>query len=353
MIAMTCDYSDMDRDVYVRELQTFLPDKLFDTHVHLFDLSCRVPGTEFPPKSCYRKFGGTSTLQQYLQWAEHWLPGHEMHLNSFGTPSNDMDRDAAAAYTGRISDNRRFFGMTMVSPKDPVETVIRRIRDNRLIGYKPYWNFVDWKPGDEVTIADMLPEAQMRYANDRGLAVMLHIPRPARLADPLNQKQMIELCRRYPNARIIFAHIGRAYFRRNIIGFLDGIAACANAYVDTAMVNHEGVLEYAFNHFPRERILFGSDAPIAFLRGKSVEINNRYAYLMAEDYEIGTSIYDATHAVEFTTFFYEQLRGIRLAAQRAGLHADEVNGIFFANAHRLFTAIANANYGAKSAVQSA
>ena len=143
----------------------------------------------------------------------------------------------------------------------------------------------------------------------------------------------------FPNVKIIFAHIGRAYYLNNIIGFLDDIAACPNAWLDTSMVNHEGVLEYTFNNFPRDRILFGSDAPIAFLRGKSVEINNQYAYLMAEDYQIGTAIYDSESVVRFTSFFYEQLRGIKLAAERAKLSTTEVENILFNNAYRLFANI--------------
>jgi predicted TIM-barrel fold metal-dependent hydrolase len=35
-----------------------------------------------------------------------------------------------------------------------------------------------------------------------------------------------------------------------------------NAYFDTAMINHAGVLKYTFDHFPSERILFGSDFPV-------------------------------------------------------------------------------------------
>jgi hypothetical protein len=75
-----------------------------------------------------------------------------------------------------------------------------------------------------------------------------------------------------------------------------------------------------------------------------VEINNQYAYLMGENYTIGTSIYDDRHVVAFTTFFYEQLRGIKLAAERAGLACHEVEAIFFDNANRLFTDVAVRNY---------
>ncbi len=327
---------ERDLAIYERELKSFLPSKIFDAHVHLFDDSCKIPGAKLSPKSSYRKFGGVFTIEQYLDWARERLPEQEIYINSFGSPSSEMDRDAAASYSGRISDKLRFFGMALVSPHDSVELVERRVTSNRLVGYKPYLNYVDWKPAAEVTIDDMLTAAQMEYADKSGLIIMLHIPRPMRLSDPVNQSQMVELCRRYPGARIVFAHIGRAYYLENVMGFLDGIAACGNAWIDTSMVNHEGVLEYAFRRFPKDRILFGSDAPIAMLYGKSVEINNQYAYLMGEDYEIGTSIYDSKQAVCFTTFYYEQLRGIKLAAARAGLGDADVERIFHGNAHKLF-----------------
>ncbi|OPZ29513.1 MAG: Amidohydrolase [Lentisphaerae bacterium ADurb.BinA184] len=342
---MSTDYCEAGRRVYEQELRGFLPARLFDAHVHLFDGSCLTPGTVFPERSIYRKFGGVFTIEQCLEWAAALLPEQEFHLNSFGHPAPDCDLEASAAYTGAVSDNRRFFGMALVSPEDSAESVVRRIESHRLIGYKPYHAFVKGKAAGEVTIRDMLPAAQMEVADARGLAVTLHIPRAARLADPLNQAHMVELCRRYPNARIVFAHIGRAYYLNGVVGLLDGIAACPNAFLDTAMVNHEAVLEYAFRNFPRDRILFGSDAPVAFLRGKSVEVNNQYAYLMGEPYEIGTAIYDAAHAVAFTYFYYEQLRGIRRAAERAGLSSGDIANLFFNNASRLFTDVAARNHG--------
>jgi len=342
---MSIDYTDADRRVYERELRAFLPEKLLDVHIHLFDRSCMVPGARFSEQNVYQKFGGVFSYEQCLAWADTLLPEQQFHLNCFGQPSFESDLEASADYCGKISDNQRCFGMALVSPHDSAEAVIHRVQRNRLIGYKPYLSFVDWKEPCDITIHDMLPAAQMEEADARGLAVMLHIPRSERLADPVNQRQMVELCQRYPRAQIIFAHIGRAYYLSNVTGFLDGIAACPNAYVDTAMVNHAGVLEYAFDNFPRERILFGSDAPIAFLRGKSVEINNQYAYLMGEDYVIGSTIIDANHAVTFTSFYYEQLRGIKLAAARSGLNRTEVENLFFNNAERLFLSVARNNYG--------
>ncbi len=334
---MNVDYNKNDKEIYEKEFRNWLPEKIFDAHIHLFDESCLLPEYVLPEKSCYRKFGGTFTLEKFFKYTTEMLPEQEIFLNSFGHPDLKADREAAVLYTGKISDNKKQFGMTLVSPHDNIKDVKRRIEVNNLAGYKPYLNFVDWKDTGDITINDMLPREQMEYADEKGLIITLHIPRPGRLADPVNQKQMIEICRNYPNTKIIFAHIGRAYYLENIIGHLDDIAKLPNAFVDTAMVNHEGILEYTFNKFPRERILFGSDAPIALLRGKSVEINNQYAYLMAEDYRIGTAIYDSENKVQFTSFYYEQLRGIKLAATRAKLSQTEIENVLFNNAYNLFT----------------
>ncbi|MFT5128380.1 MAG: putative TIM-barrel fold metal-dependent hydrolase [Rhodothermales bacterium] len=338
-------YSSIDQLIFENELRDFLPAKIFDAHVHFFDQSCLVPGTTFPATHPYCKFGGAFGPSHYRNWADEALPGIAISANHFGHPLWESDRDASAVYSGRISDNRNFFGLALVAPEDSAESARQRVLQNQLVGFKPYPNFVTGKPVGEVTIHEMLPAAQMAVANELDLAIMLHIPRPGRLADPVNQTQMVELCQRYPNARIIFAHVGRAYYLSNILGgFLDGIAACPNAWIDTSMVNHEGVLEYAFRNFPRERILFGSDAPYALVRGKSVEVNNQYAYLMGEDYAMGATIYDPKSSVSFTTFYYEQLRGIRLAAERAGLTKSDIEGTFFGNAHRLFGDVVSRNY---------
>ena len=53
---------------------------------------------------------------------------------------------------------------------------------------------MDWQDQYDVTIHDMLPVAQMEVADERGLAVTLYIPRPGRLANPLDLAQMVELC---------------------------------------------------------------------------------------------------------------------------------------------------------------
>ena len=331
--------SDRDRDLFAQGLEDWLPSRVFDAHVHVFGRAGFPAEHEFAPRTCYLRFGGEHTLEQCQAAVAEVLPGRHFGMLSFGTPDPVAQRETMAAYTGEISDNRDRFGMTLVAPEDTVTTLERRIRQYGLIGYKPYRDYVTGMPAEAVRIPDMLTDEQMGLAHELGLAVTLHIPKSRRLADPANQEDMVRLSRRFPNAQIIIAHIGRAYWLDNVVGNLAGISACPNVWLDTAMVNHVEVLEYTLKHFPRERILFGSDAPISWLRGKSVEINNQYAYLMGEDYAIGTTIHDADQAVDFTFFYYEMLRGIRLAAERAQLSRREIEGIFADNAYRLLAGV--------------
>jgi hypothetical protein len=186
----------------------------------------------------------------------------------------------------------------------------------------------------------MLPAAQMELADGLGLVIMLHVSRPLRLADPDNQREVCELADRYPRANIVLAHIGRAYYLSSVVGHLERIRERPNVYVDLAMLNHWEVLEYLFRRFPRERILFGTDMPVSCLGGKSVEINDQYAYVVERDLRIGSMIWDAEGVIEFTTFYYEELRAIRKAAERVGLTRQEIEGVFFRNAMTLLNGVA-------------
>lgn len=323
----------IDSEIYQEELNPRLPRQLFDAHVHIFGHDSFPDNFSFPAKNCYHRFGGSFSLSQWRQWIASLLPEQQVSLNCFGTPHQHANREIAPQ-----PDQEHVFAMTLLSPEDPVETLHQRLRQQKLVGCKPYVNYAAQclgKPEAEVEVLDMFSADQLDLLNSLRLAATVHIPRPGRLADPVNQRQMVEVCQRYPQVTFIFAHIGRAYFLRNVVGQLDKLSQCPNAWLDTAMVNHQEVLKYTFDHFPADRVLFGSDAPIAFLRGKSVEINHQYAYLMAEDYRIGTAIYDVENVVNFTSFYYEQLRAILDTAPDGCLEK-----ILFQSANQLFRRLA-------------
>ena len=175
----------------------------------------------------------------------------------------------------------------------------------------------------------------MKIADKYQLIITLHIPKKERLANPSNQSQIISLAEKYPNAKIVLAHIGRAYYLKNIVGNLDKIKKFPNIYFDLAMLNNWEVLEYLFDNVESYKILYGTDIPIALAEGKSVEINNQYTYVTPILWEL--SICDEHQKLIFTSFVYEEIRAIKKAVKRFNLSKKFVEDIFFNNGMKLLT----------------
>ncbi len=315
-----------------RILYDFLPETVFDAHVHLFD----VPVKSLGAKDFRRKFHGHFGAEDYSAFAESLFPGKDFKMAGFGMPEPAADCPAADRFVGQYADNCRVFGLALARPGEPVAVLERRMHRYKLCGLKPYPDFVSDKSPADAELVDMLSPEQLALAEKYGWAVMVHLPRRMRLADPLNREQLILWAKAYPNVKFIVAHLGRSYFFKGIEGELDALLPYENLYFDTAMINNDRVLEYAFRKLPRERILFGTDAPISLLLGKALEINDQYLYLMGEDYAIGTCLDGRGAPIEFTTFYREQLAACRTAALAAGLTSGEIENFFRYNAETLF-----------------
>ena len=322
---------ERNRKIFREELDGFLPEKILDFHVHILNSGVIAGGATY---SC-----GGHPLAKYdfedlnLDLAEIY-PGRETFAVCFGFPETNYDRSLNNRYVGENCDGKRFFGLRLFDPsKDGSDALLAELKQYNFRGLKPYPNYVSGKDLRQVEIKEMLPEWAMEMADELGLILMLHIPRPGRLADDKNQKQILELCRRYPGAKIVLAHIGRAYFLKNIEGNLERLKEVDNLWYDLAMVNHWEVLEYLFKTVNPARILYATDIPVALAPGKSVEINNQYTYVTPVPWEL--SISDDKKKLEFTSFLYEELRAIRKGVEKAGLGRDFVRAMFFENGMRL------------------
>lgn len=316
--------------IFREELDSFLPERILDFHVHITNAG--VTPEDNPMKS-----GGHAIdkydlddLQQDL--AESY-PGRETLAVCFGSPHVDYDQKRNDRYVAEHCDGKRFFPLRLFDPSEDPDLVRRDITEGGFLGIKPYLNYVRKEDPNEVEVREMLPEWIMEIVNELGLIVMLHIPRKQRLADPKNQDQVLALCERYPNARIVLAHVGRAYFLKNVVGNLDTFKSVPNLWYDIAMLNNWEVLEHLFKTVPHDRVLYGTDIPIALAPGKSVEINDQYTYVTPVPWKL--SISDDHGELVFTSFLYEELRAIKKAVGRLGLGNDFVEGLFYGNGMKI------------------
>jgi hypothetical protein len=312
------------------EFDSFLPERILDFHVHLVSEATCV-GRE--PFSSAGHMLSKYEVVDFEEDVAATLPRRDVSAVCFGMPDPKYDWRANNSYLASVA-GERYTALRLFSPIDDTpETLAADIAKGRFRGLKPYPDFANPQSPGSVEIRDVLPEWGMEIAERHGLIIMLHIPRKARLADTKNLSQIAEYARRYPHACIVIAHIGRAYFLKNVVGNLDSLAPFDNVYIDIAMLNNWEVLEYAFTHFPRERILFGSDAPIAFAPGKSVEINDGYTYVTPVPWDL--SIHDPRGKIAFTSFLYEEIRAVKKAVARAGLGSTFVEALFHGNGARL------------------
>lgn len=317
--------------IFREELDGFLPDKVLDFHVHVWPEAVLPAGETF---SCAGHSVTKYDVGDLARDLAETYPGRETAAVCFGLPDASYDREANDRYVAAACDARRFFPLRLFDPNETDRRAVRQdVIDGGFLGLKPYHVYVRDTPPDDVEIARMLPPWIMDLARDLRLIVMLHLPRRGRLADPVNQRQLAELCAAWPAVPVVLAHIGRAYFLKNIVGSLDRLKGFPNLYFDLAMLNNADVLEYLFRNASPDRILYATDTPIALAAGKSVEINDQYTYVTPVPWHL--SISDNRGKLVFTSFLYEGLRAIRKAVERAGLPRAFVEDIFWRNGMRL------------------
>lgn len=322
---------ERNRKIFEEELDAFLPESILDFHVHVFNAGVVPTGETF---SCSGHPIDRYDIQELANDLDATYPGRKTKAVCFGFPEVGYDRQRNNAYLADACDSQRFFALRLFDPVEDDPAGVRKdLESGRYWGIKPYPNYVRKADINAVEIPEMLPAWVMEIVNALGQIVMLHIPRKARLADPLNQRQIVELCERYPLARIVMAHIGRAYYLKNVLGNLETLKAIPNLYYDLAMVNHWEVMEHLFQTAPAGRILYGTDIPLALAPGKSVEINDQYTYVTPVPWEL--SISDDHGKLRFTSFLYEELRAIKKAVERLDLPRDFVQGLFYENGMKL------------------
>ena len=203
------------------------------------------------------------------------------------------------------------------------------------------WTFVTDKAQNDVTLEDMVTPAMREAANRDGLIITTHIPRAARLADPVNIAGLRKLCNDAPNAKIVLAHFGRSYFPEAVGDGLS-LADLPNLYPELSMVQDWEVVEAVLKSFDRSKILFGLDLGVAQLKGKCMGINGQRHFFTKRPYAWSAHVPEGGYKVKCTLFAYEMARAIKKASERLGLARAESDAIFWDNACRLVDEVKSA-----------
>ena len=147
------------------------------------------------------------------------------------------------------------------------EDLEKNVIEGGFKGLKPYFcnARVGVNPSD-AGIFDFIPHEHFKVADKHGLTVMLHISRRQRLKDELNIKQLLEIEQKYPNVKLIVAHIGRAYAPEDLGNALDILGKTEKMMFDFTANTLSLAMEKCIEAVGPKRLMFGSDLPITKMK---------------------------------------------------------------------------------------
>ena len=321
-MAANIDYRDIDREIWEKELEDFVPSVVYDMHVHMWSDAHR--GSIEGPATGLR---WEIDYQDHLDWAAQLYPDRKMHYLILGTPIVGMDAEGHNNWMAEQmkADPQSAINM-MVTPDMTPEYVAEQVRKHNFFGLKPYRTFAP----DPVNgrIRDFLPESFIEVAHDLGLAITLHMSKPTGPADPENQRDLREYTSKYPRAKWILAHCARAFNAFMMQEAIHVLVDLPNIWYDTSAVNDLYSHYLLMKHEDRKRVMFGSDNIVAgCMRGKYITWGKAWYQFEGDP--------SATHCDPTPTFvIYEQLRQECQVADMLGLTPDEIEDHFSGNARR-------------------
>ena len=142
-----------------------------------------------------------------------------------------------------------------------------------VLGVKVYYALIGHDPTTrdkhlEAGIFDFLPHHQLELLDRRGAWVTLHVPKADRLAHPANIAEIRQIRRQYPRIKLVIAHLGRSYTLPHAEQSLPQLAGDEGLYFDLSAVHNPEVLRFALQTLGSARLLYGSDNPIFYMRGR-------------------------------------------------------------------------------------
>ncbi|MBN1446181.1 MAG: amidohydrolase family protein [Candidatus Omnitrophica bacterium] len=332
----------VDEKFYEEKIRNFLPGRIIDVHTHIWlkGRGCNSAvrdGVVTWPSRVAEENSAEDLMDSY----KLLFPGKEVIPLLFNSPIVSKNLDILNRYVIQSAEKYKLPSLMLCRPDWTAEKFSERLEEGNFLGVKPYLNFAPADiPGDKVCIFDFMPRHQLEALNRTGKILLLHIPRPGRLKDKVNLAQMLEIERRYPEIKLIIAHVGRAYCPEDI-GDAFSVLKDTKMFFDISANTNEKVFLQLIEAVGPGRILFGSDMPITRMRMRRICENGIYINFvpsgMYGDVSGDKNMREVSgaEAEELSFFLYEEIYAFLTAAGKTGLGKNEIERVFYSNAAEL------------------
>jgi len=340
--------SDYDREVYEKELKSFLPETFIDFHTHIWLNSMNLAGKPNGGSTWTKFVADEMTGEQLMDTYARLFPENKVIPLVFGGC-----RHVVAEENDYVYESAKKLDFPVLTRTDYVmdpDALAREVHANHSLGIKPYLTFCPpYIPENEIRIFDFLTPEHLEVANKNGWIVMLHIARSKRLRDELNIAQLMEIERRYPNVKLVVAHIGRAYSKQDLGDAFEILKNTKNMMFDFTANVCDDAIEACIKAVGTGRLIFGSDLPIAIMRMYRVTDEKGW-YTNVVPRGLYGDVSNDPHMREsdeenITLMIYEQIRALKRVAKKLHLTDSQIENIMYNNAKNLIERAEKDIYG--------
>jgi hypothetical protein len=338
-------YTDRDRAFWEEHLAAWVPERVVDAHVHISHPRYQIETLSEELKRSYwvMELSEPQDAATAARCYRLLYPGREVSCLCFPSPSLGTEVEGANLDTSREARRRGWRSLAVTRPTWVAEQLAWWLDQPSVLGVKPYYSMLGYDRTQrdtylEASIFDFLPHHQLEVLNDRCAWVTLHVPKAERLGHPDNQRELRELRRRYPKIVLVIAHLGRSYALPHAEAGLLPLADDPGIHFDISAVMNPQVLVLALRHLGAERLLYGTDNPVFYMRGRQSWEGARYINHTSYPFAFNTQREAPETEAGYTLYTYEGLLALKQACADVGVDAAGVRKIMVGNAERLMRA---------------
>lgn len=309
----------------IKILNDFLPDKIFDAHMHLCDES-------FYPRA------EKVQLEDYYEFVKPIFCNRQVLVNAIPKPAlktldnkADYVKFADDFIYNELSKNSANVGELLVLPNESRESILSRINGKQICGFKPYHALYPAQKTMNLDIKDYLPESAFEIANEYNKVITLHLVKDASLSDPENLNYIMTMAKRYPNSILILAHAARAFAGWTGFETVEKLKDFDNIFFDLSAICEVPQMFQIIKKCGLSRVMWGSDFPISKMKGKAISLADKFYWIY--DFEHP----EITKDIELWSIFEENLMAVRQTALMLDLSQKQKEDLFYNNAKSLLT----------------
>lgn len=318
----------LERQLFSRSLQGFVPPGSFDAHAHLYRPQDAAPSLPAMTDEPERPVSFAVYRQRLASWMGDRVPRDGLF---FTFPKADLDVVGANRFVSEdVAPHPDSRALLMIRPSDDPGEIASALAERVWAGFKVYHVFASRKETFEAEPGEFVPEWAWELAHARGLAIMLHLVRSRGLADAANQEYVRSQCLRHPGARLILAHAARGFCSQHTVEGIESLRGLENVFFDTSAICEAAALEAVLRVFGPTRLLFGTDFPVSEFVGRCVSIGDGFFWLDRQNADWEKSAFAQPIRVGV-----ESLLALQQACRTLRLNDRDVERIFRENARQL------------------